>query len=191
MIRNIYKLNVTETYNRTITIGASSLQEAIELVEEQCNSGEIDLTYSDFLDRTIEPCPIYTDFMPLELPIGKIYVEPFEHRASEDELLFFDSNGNYLCDWYLPVLGRKATANGSDLMEYICNSLHDLKEFGTNIIRVEALLRLDPERVFYKNGVKEAIKYCREKGDLEDWEDDLDNCIAVNRIGDYYLIKRH
>lgn len=189
MTRNIYKLNVTETYNRVITVGASSLEEAIEIAEEKCNSGEIDLTYSDFLERSIEPYPIESDSIPLSLPMGKIYVESFENRASEDELLFFDSNGNYLCDWYLPNLERRATANGIDLIDYINNTIQDLKEFGTDSIRIEALLGLDPELVL--DNPQKVYEYCKQRGDFDNGNDDIENNIFVNRIGNYYLIKRH
>jgi hypothetical protein len=49
-----YQVTITETLKRTITVEAEDAAAAEEMVEEQCNNGEIDLTVeNDWKSRTV------------------------------------------------------------------------------------------------------------------------------------------
>lgn len=49
-----FKIEITETLQRTVTIEAEDLEQAIEKVEEQCNDETINLDWSDFITRDIK-----------------------------------------------------------------------------------------------------------------------------------------
>lgn len=49
-----YFISVTETLNRVVAVEANNLEEAFERVENAANSGEVELTAADFVDRSFD-----------------------------------------------------------------------------------------------------------------------------------------
>lgn len=49
-----FYISVTETLNRVVAVDAEDLDEAIEKVENACNSSVVDLTAEDFVGREFE-----------------------------------------------------------------------------------------------------------------------------------------
>lgn len=49
-----YYISVTEVLNRIVAVEADSPEDAIEICEDACYSGEVVLTADDFVDRVTE-----------------------------------------------------------------------------------------------------------------------------------------
>ena len=50
-MKKAFYISVTETLNKVIAVDAETFEEAYMLVEEAANSGEVELTAEDFVDR--------------------------------------------------------------------------------------------------------------------------------------------
>lgn len=50
-MKKTFFVSVTETLNRVVAVEAEDFEEAYALVEEATNSGEVELTAEDFVDR--------------------------------------------------------------------------------------------------------------------------------------------
>ena len=51
-MKKTYYISITETLNRVVAVEAEGFEEAYALVEEATNSGEVELTTDDFVDRS-------------------------------------------------------------------------------------------------------------------------------------------
>lgn len=47
-------IQITETLQKVVEVEADDLEQAIEIVEEQCNDETINLDWSDFVTRDIQ-----------------------------------------------------------------------------------------------------------------------------------------
>ena len=50
----IFKIEMTETLQKAIEVSASSLDEAVEIIKNKYNNGEIVLDSNDYIDTVIE-----------------------------------------------------------------------------------------------------------------------------------------
>ena len=50
----IFKIEITETLQKVIEVSASSLDEALEIIKNKYNNGEIVLDSNDYIDTVIE-----------------------------------------------------------------------------------------------------------------------------------------
>jgi len=50
----IFKIEITETIQKVIEVSASSLDEALEIIKNKYNNGEIVLDSNDYIDTVIE-----------------------------------------------------------------------------------------------------------------------------------------
>ena len=50
----IFKIEITETLQKAIEVSASSLDEALEIIKNKYNNGEIVLDSNDYIDTVIE-----------------------------------------------------------------------------------------------------------------------------------------
>ena len=51
-MKKTYYISVTEMLNKVVAVEAEDLEEAFNLVEGATNSGEVELTADDFVDRS-------------------------------------------------------------------------------------------------------------------------------------------
>ena len=70
-----YAIKVKETLSRTVIVESESLEEAIEMVENAANNGDINLECEDFVDREIKPSELFENGI---VPDGRD-VSYFEH----------------------------------------------------------------------------------------------------------------
>lgn len=50
----IFKIEITETLQKVIEVSTSSLDEALEIIKNKYNNGEIVLDSNDYIDTVIE-----------------------------------------------------------------------------------------------------------------------------------------